>query len=88
MRASREPLTAIPAAYGARPTKEFIRLAWPTLLESWLRIAKESRELIVQAMHVPKARRKMKISKGAKRRRLDAKKRRGEIKSNRRYSGD
>jgi len=46
------------------------------------------RELIVQAMHVPKARRKMKISKGAKRRRLDAKKRRGEIKSNRRYSGD
>jgi ribosome-associated protein len=46
------------------------------------------RELIVQAMHVPKARRKTKISKGAKRRRLDAKKRRGEIKSNRRYSGD
>jgi ribosome-associated protein len=46
------------------------------------------RELIVQAMHAPKARRKMKISKGAKRRRLDAKKRRGEIKSNRRYSGD
>jgi ribosome-associated protein len=46
------------------------------------------RELIVQAMHVPKARRKTKISKGAKRRRLDAKKRRGEVKSNRRYSGD
>jgi ribosome-associated protein len=46
------------------------------------------RELIVQAMHVPKARRKMKISKGAKRQRLDAKKRRGEVKSNRRYSGD
>jgi ribosome-associated protein len=46
------------------------------------------RELIVQAMHEPRRRRKTKISKGAKRRRLDAKKRRGEIKSNRRYSGD
>jgi ribosome-associated protein len=46
------------------------------------------RELIIQAMHVPKARRKTKPSKGAKRRRLDDKKRRGEIKSNRRFSGD
>ncbi len=46
------------------------------------------RELIVQAMVEPKRRIKRKVSKGAKRRRLDAKKRRGEIKSNRRYSGD
>jgi ribosome-associated protein len=44
------------------------------------------RELIVAAVHVPKARRKTKPSKGAKRRRLDAKKRRGAVKSNRRYS--
>jgi ribosome-associated protein len=44
------------------------------------------RQLIVSAMHEPKPRRKTKISKGAKRRRVDAKKRRGEIKSNRRYS--
>ena len=44
------------------------------------------RELIVKAMHVPKARRKTKPSKGAKRRRLDEKKRRGAVKSNRRYS--
>jgi len=44
------------------------------------------RELIVQAMVEPKRRVKRKVSKGAKRRRLDAKKRRGEIKSNRRYS--
>jgi ribosome-associated protein len=46
------------------------------------------RELIVQAMHEPKRRRKVKISKAAKRRRVDAKKHRGEIKSNRRYSGE
>jgi ribosome-associated protein len=45
------------------------------------------RDLIVQAMHVPKARRKTKPSKGAKRRRLDEKKRRGEVKSNRRMRG-
>ena len=44
------------------------------------------RDLIVQAQHVPKARVKRKVSKGAKRRRLDAKKRRGEVKANRRFS--
>jgi ribosome-associated protein len=44
------------------------------------------RELIVKAQHEPKRRRKIKISKAAKRRRVDAKKRRGAIKSNRRYS--
>jgi ribosome-associated protein len=44
------------------------------------------RELVVQAMVEPKRRIKRKVSKGAKRRRLDAKKRRGEIKSNRRFS--
>jgi ribosome-associated protein len=46
------------------------------------------RELIVRAKHEPKRRRKVKISKAAKRRRVDAKKRRGETKSNRRYSGE
>ena len=46
------------------------------------------RELIVQAMHEPKRRVKRKVSKGAKRRRLDAKKRRGDVKANRRYGGD
>ncbi len=46
------------------------------------------RELIVKALYEPKARRKRKISKGAKRRRVDAKKRRGEIKSNRRFTGE
>jgi ribosome-associated protein len=44
------------------------------------------RELIIQAMHEPKRRKKTKPSKGAKRRRLDEKKRRGATKSNRRYS--
>ncbi len=46
------------------------------------------RDLIVQAMHEPKRRVKRKVSKGAKRRRLDAKKRRGDVKANRRFSGD
>jgi ribosome-associated protein len=44
------------------------------------------RELIIQAMHEPKRRKKTKPSKGAKRRRLNEKKRRGAVKSNRRYS--
>jgi ribosome-associated protein len=43
------------------------------------------RELIIQALHQPKSRRKVKISKAAKRRRVDAKKRRGATKSNRKY---
>jgi ribosome-associated protein len=46
------------------------------------------RELIVQALHEPRRRRKTKISKAAKRRRVDAKKHRGAIKSNRRYSDE
>ncbi len=46
------------------------------------------RELIIQALHEPKRRRKTKPSKAAKRRRLDSKKRRGEIKANRRYGGE
>ena len=43
------------------------------------------RELIVAAQHAPKPRVKRKVSKGAKRRRLDAKKRRGDVKANRRH---
>jgi len=46
------------------------------------------RELIVQALHEHRRRRKTKISKAAKRRRVDAKKHRGAIKSNRRYSDE
>jgi ribosome-associated protein len=42
------------------------------------------RELIVQARVEPKVRRKTKPSKGAKQRRLDAKRHRGQIKSTRR----
>ena len=37
-------------AYGARPTKEFIRDAWPTLLDSWLKTATEPRERIVHQL--------------------------------------
>ena len=44
------------------------------------------RELIIQAQHAPKPRVKRKVSKGAKRRRLNDKKRRGEVKANRRFS--
>ncbi len=42
------------------------------------------RDLLSQAVHEPKARRKTKPSKAAKRRRLDSKKRRGAVKANRR----
>ena len=42
------------------------------------------RELLVEVMHEPKARRKTKPSRRAKQRRLDSKKRRSQIKANRR----
>lgn len=45
-----DPAAALQAAYGARPTEEFIRVAWPTLLESWLRTTRESREWVVNAL--------------------------------------
>ncbi|ABH00949.1 possible ATP-dependent helicase (plasmid) [Rhodococcus jostii RHA1] len=41
---------ALQTVYGARPTVEFVREAWPTLRESWLRTAKESRDWIVEAL--------------------------------------
>jgi ribosome-associated protein len=46
------------------------------------------RELIVQAQHQPKRRRKTRPSRASKERRLDAKRIRGGIKSGRRYTGD
>jgi Helicase associated domain len=45
-----DPAAALQRAYGARPTAEFIRDAWPTLLDSWLRTASEPRERIVQEL--------------------------------------
>lgn len=42
------------------------------------------RELLVEAMHEPKPRRKTKPSRGARQRRLDAKRHRSEIKAHRR----
>ena len=47
-------------------------------------VMEKLRELIVQAVHRPKIRRKTKPSKAAKEKRLEAKKRRGEIKARRR----
>jgi ribosome-associated protein len=44
------------------------------------------RELLIQAMHEPKPRRKTKPSRAAKQRRLDSKRHRSEIKANRRGS--
>jgi HsdM N-terminal domain/N-6 DNA Methylase len=41
---------ALRSAYGARPTEEFVRLAWPTLLESWLRTTKDSRDWVVEEL--------------------------------------
>ncbi len=46
------------------------------------------RELLLQAMHEPKRRRKTKPSRAAKQRRIDSKKRRSTVKSNRRYGED
>ncbi|MDB5298283.1 MAG: Class peptide chain release factor [Phycisphaerales bacterium] len=45
------------------------------------------RQLVLQALIRPKARRKTKVSRAAKRRRVDSKRRRGEVKSNRRAGG-
>ena len=42
------------------------------------------RELLIEAMHEPKPRRKTRPSRGAKQRRLDSKRRRSEIKAHRR----
>lgn len=41
---------ALRAVYGARPKEDFIHDAWPTLLHSWLRTSKESREWVVQEL--------------------------------------
>jgi ribosome-associated protein len=46
------------------------------------------RELILQARHEPKRRKKTKPSRASKQRRLEAKRRRGDVKSNRRWAGD
>src|SRR5947209_6964613 len=46
------------------------------------------RELLLQAAHEPKKRRKTKPSKAAKRRRIEGKRHRGEIKARRRDNGD
>ena len=46
-------------------------------------VLEKLRELVVEAMHRPKVRRKTKPSRGAKERRLESKKRRGEIKAKR-----
>lgn len=45
-----DPAAVLQATYGARPKEEFIREAWPTLLNSWLRVAKEPRERVVKTM--------------------------------------
>ena len=46
------------------------------------------RDLLNQAVFEPKVRKKRKVSKAAKRRRVDSKRRRGEIKANRRSAGE
>ena len=51
-------------------------------------VLEKLRELVVAAQHRPKVRRKTKPSRGAKERRLDSKKRRGEIKAKRRSPFD
>jgi ribosome-associated protein len=50
-------------------------------------VLERMRDLLLQAMHEPKRRRKTKPSKAAKRRRLEGKRHRGEIKAGRRGGG-
>ena len=45
-----DPPDALQAAYGARPKDDFIKEAWETLREGWLRQDKDSRESVVQAL--------------------------------------
>lgn len=45
-----DPSEALCDVYGARPRDDFVRDAWPTLLETWLKHDKESRSLIVAAL--------------------------------------
>lgn len=58
------PADALRTVYGARPTVEFVREAWPTLRESWLRSDKESRHRIVDALQ--KARNEHGLAKGTR----------------------
>jgi len=44
------PADALARKYGARPREDFVRAAWPILRESWLRVSKESRDWVVEAL--------------------------------------
>jgi hypothetical protein len=44
------PVATLRVAYGVRPSEEFIRVAWPTLLQEWLRVTKMSRERVVELL--------------------------------------
>jgi hypothetical protein len=39
-----EPAESLQAAFGVRPTEEFVRVAWPSLLERWLTRDREARQ--------------------------------------------
>jgi hypothetical protein len=41
---------ALRARYGARPAPEFVRDAWPTLVDAWLARDRDSRELVVEGL--------------------------------------
>jgi superfamily II DNA or RNA helicase len=41
---------ALEAVYGTRPKDDFVKEAWPTLRECWLKREKESRERVVDAL--------------------------------------
>ena len=45
-----DPASAMRAAYGARPSPDFVRDGWETLRESWLRTSRESREWVVSEL--------------------------------------
>ena len=83
-----EALTRLTALAGKRVTKENeLHIAADTARtqeSNRAAVMERVRELIVQAMHRPKKRRVTKPSAGAKRRRLESKRQRSEVKAHRR----
>src|SRR5690625_1212947 len=45
-----DPAEALHDVYGARPKEDFIHDAWSSLLETWLKHDKESRDWVVTAL--------------------------------------
>ncbi len=47
-----DPADALRGRYGARPKEDFVHDAWPILLEDWIGHTTESRQWVIDALHV------------------------------------